>query len=213
MKSARWIRCVVPVIALAAVGCPDPETVRVHDELAPKPAATPTIPAEQKKYRTLAAMVPGDTGGQDTAYWWFLKMSGPTAVIDKYEADFDKLLGTVWAAPGSGEPAITWDLPQGWKREDGGGSSIAPRFATLKAPGGDAEIAVSLARGTVVGNAQRWWGQLWGDEKAGEVTPVNLEAYSRHQVVRGRLILRVDMAGPNDPNAKRPKMMNPHGGQ
>ena len=114
----------------------------------------PTIPAEQKKYRTLAAMVPGDTGGQDNAYWWFLKMSGPAAVIDKYEADFDKLLGTVWAAPGSGEPAITWDLPQGWKREDGGGSSLVVRFATLKAPGGDAEIAVSLARGTIVGNAQ-----------------------------------------------------------
>ena len=87
------------------------------------------------------------------------------------------------------------------------------RFATLKAPGGEAEVAVSQAGGSVVFNAQRWWGQLWGEDKAIEITPVNMDAYVRRQVVKGRLVLRVDMSGPKDPNAKRPMMMNPHGGQ
>jgi hypothetical protein len=213
MKAARWIRCVVPVIALAAAGCPDPETVRVHDEPAPKSATVPTIPAEQKKYRTLAGMVPADFGGQDSASWWILKMSGPADVIDKYEPDFEKLLGTVWAAVEGGEPTITWDLPQGWKREDGGGSGFAKRFATLKAPGGDAEVAVSLAGGRIASNVQRWRGQLWGEEKAAELTPFSMDAFVKRQVVKERLIFRVDMPGPNDPNTKGPPMMNPHGGQ
>jgi hypothetical protein len=84
------------------------------------------------------------------------------------------------------------------------------RFATLKVPGGDAEVAVSQAGGWVVTNAQRWWGQLWGKDKEADITPANLDAFVRQQSVKGRLVLRVDMSGPNDPN-KRPAMMNPHG--
>lgn len=211
MKSARWIRRVLPAVIIVAVGCTESEAVRVHDEPVARPVTAPTLAAEQKKFRTLAAMVPADFGGQDSAGWWFLKMSGPVAVVDKYEADFDKLLGTLWAAVKNAEPTITWDLPQGWKREDGGGSDFAKRFATLKAPGGDAEIAVSLATGSIVGNVQRWWAQLWGEDRAVDITPVNMDAYVQRRVVKDRLIFRVDMAGPNDPNQK--KMMNPHGGQ
>lgn len=212
MMSARWIRRVVSAVIVAIAGCSEPEAVRIHDEPVPSSASAPSIPGEQRKFRTLAAMIPVDFGGQDSAGWWFLKMSGAAAVIDKNEADFDKLLGTVRAAVEGGEPTITWDLPQGWKREDGGGSAFALRFATLKAPGGDAEIAVSLARGSIVGNLQRWWGQLWGEERSAEITPVSMESYAKRQVVKERLIYRVDMAGPNDPNAKR-AMTNPHGGQ
>jgi hypothetical protein len=122
------------------------------------------------------------------------------------------LLKTVWATTDGSEPTITWDLPQGWKREEGGAEGFAARFATLKAPGGDAEIAVSLARGTIIGNVQRWWGQLWGDERAGDITPVTMQAYvQQRETSKDRLYFRVDLAGPNDPSAKRP-MMNPHGG-
>ena len=87
------------------------------------------------------------------------------------------------------------------------------RYATLKPPAGDAEVAISQAGGSLVFNAQRWWGQLWGEQKATYITPVNLDSLVQEEVVKGRLILRVDMSGPNDPNKKRPMMMNPHGGQ
>jgi hypothetical protein len=203
----------VPTVIVAIAGCTEPEAIRVYDEPKAKPAPAPTIAADQKKFRTLAAMVPADFGGQDSAGWWFLKMSGPVAVIDKYEGDFDKLFGSLRAAYEGDEPTITWDLPQGWKREEGGGSGFAKRYATLRAPGDDAEIAVSFARGTIVGNVQRWWTQLWGEERVADITPLTMDAYVARRVVKDRLLFRVDMAGPNDPGATRPMMMNPHGGQ
>jgi hypothetical protein len=208
MKAARFTRCVALAMALAVAGCSDSESIRVLDEPKPQPPAAPTIPADQKQYRTLAAMVPADTGGKDNAHWWFFKMSGKAEAIARSEADFDKLIATVHSSASADEP-ISWELPLGWQRTEGS----AMRFATLKAPGGEAEVAVSQAGGSVVFNAQRWWGQLWGEDKAIEITPVNMDAYVRRQVVKGRLILRVDMSGPKDPNAKRPMMMNPHGGQ
>jgi len=208
MKAARFTRCVALAVALAVAGCSDSESIRVLDESKTQPPAPPQIPADQKQYRTLAAMVPADSGGKDIAHWWFFKLSGKAEVIAKYEADFDKLIATVHSSATAEEP-ITWELPAGWQRTEGS----AMRFATLKAPSGEAEVAVSQAGGSVVFNAQRWWGQLWGEDKTAETPPVNLESYVRRQVVKGRLILRVDMAGPKDPNAKRPMMMNPHGGQ
>lgn len=212
MKAARIARCVALAVALAVAGCSESETIRVLDEPKTPPAATPTVPAEQKQYRTLAAMVPGDSGGKETAYWWFFKMSGKAEAMAKYEADFDKIIATVHSSASETEP-ITWELPPGWKRTEGGGSGFAKRYATLTAPGGDAEIAISQAGGSVLINVQRWWGQLWGGDKQSEITPIMLDTLVRQQIVKGRLILRVDLYGPKDPNAKRPMMMNPHGGQ
>jgi hypothetical protein len=196
-------------MSLAAGGCSESESIRVLDEPKSPPPAVPNVFPDQKQYRTLAVMVPADTGGKDNPHWWFFKMSGKADVVGKYEADFNKLMGTVHSSASSEEP-ISWQLPQGWQKTEGS----AMRYATLKPPGGEAEVAVSQAGGSVVFNAQRWWGQLWGQEKSAEITPVNLSGFVRQEVVKGRLILRVDMAGPKDPNVKGPMMMgNPHGGQ
>jgi len=138
-------------------------------------------------------------------------MSGKAELIGKYAADFDKIIDTVHASASPTDP-ITWDLPSGWKRTEGGGSGFAKRYATITSPAGDAEIAVSMASGSVVGNAKRWCRQLWGEQKAEELTPVSVEQYMRRQVVKGRLIFRFDMAGPKDPNTAAPMMANPHGG-
>jgi hypothetical protein len=193
---------------LFAAGCSDPEGVRVLDERKPAPPAGPTVPADQKQFRTLAAMVPADVE-KDNPHWWFFKLSGPAAVVAKYEADFDKLVGSVRSVADETNP-ITWELPAGWTAEMAKPGMM--RYATLKAPGGEAEVAVSQAGGWVISNVQRWWGQLWGKDKEGDVTPVHLDALVRQQTVKGRLVLRVDLYGPNDPNA-RPMMANPHGGK
>ena len=209
MKCARCLRCVALAVALAVAGCSESESIRVLNEPKSPPPAVPNVSADQKQYRTLAAMIPADTGGKDNPHWWFFKMSGKAGVVAKYEADFDKLIATVHSTA-NGEEPITWELPPGWQKSEGS----AIRYATLKPPAGDAEVAVSQAGGSVVFNAQRWWGQLWGQEKDTDITPVNLSAFVRQEVVKARLILRVDMAGPKDPNVKGPMMMrNPHGGQ
>jgi hypothetical protein len=210
MMAARPGRWIVFTAILAVIGCSDSDAVRVHDETPPPKPTTPTIHADQKKFRTLAAMVPAD-GMETGPSWWFLKMSGPAATIGKYEADFDKLFNSLLANADVTNP-ISWELPAGWTQEITGSESM--RYATLKAPGGEFEISVTNFGGSTLANAQRWWGELWGKEKATELTPAMLPEYVQQRTVKGRLILRVDMTGPKDPKESK-KMgggFNPHGG-
>lgn len=201
-------------VALAAAGCGEPDTVRIHDEAAPTRAAAPVIPDSQKKFRTLAAMVPVDltaaeaekTGGQ----WWFIKGSGPADVMARCAGDFDKLLESLRVTADE-KHSLAWDLPAGWTQggpEDRGMVSV---LATLKPPGGEVEFTLTRSGSTVLANAQRWWGQLWGSDKQQELTPAILPEYVRQLNVKGRLVLRVDMSGPNEPK-RGPMMMNPHAG-
>jgi hypothetical protein len=210
MKAVPPGRCVFLFAILALTGCAESETIRITTEKQQSAPAAPPLPADQKKYRTLAAMIPAD-GKEGEPAWWFLKMSGPAAVIDRYQGDFDRILDSVLSLPDENTP-IVWDLPEGWKQETAPRGGL--RYATLKAPGGDAEIAVTRFGGTVLANAQRWWGELWGKDKGPELTAAAMPEYVRQKSVRGRLILRVDMAGPNEPPKRpMPMMMNPHGGQ
>jgi hypothetical protein len=220
MKYARCARCVVFAVAVAVAGCSDSEAVRVLDEPKPTTPAAPTIPAEQKQYRTLAAMVPADGVVKDNApHWLFIKFSGKADVVAKYEADFNKLIESVRARADEDDP-VSWKLPEGWTQQPGGGGGMMKRIATLKSADGQAEVAVSEAGGLVSMNVQRWWTQLWGKERAGDVTAANVFDYARQRTINGRLVITVDMSGPKDPNAKDPNMggpmmnpHNPHGGQ
>ena len=208
MRAARSGRCIVFVAILAIAGCGESDAVRVQDEQAPTKPIVPPIPAEQKKFRTLAAMVPAD-GKETGPSWWFFKVSGPAATIVKYEMDFNKLVDTISASANEHNP-ITWELPKGWTRQDAPPGGM--RFATLKSPGDEVELSVTRFGGAVLANAQRWWGELWGKDKAQELTVAMMSEYVQQRTVKGRLILTVDMSGPNEP-PKRPMMMNPHGGQ
>ena len=200
-RPGRWI---VFTAIIAVAGCSDSDSIRVHDETPPSRPTAPKIPADQKKFRTLAAMVPVD--GKEG--WWFLKMTGPTALVAKYEADFDKLFNTLSAKADVTNP-ISWELPSGWTQDIAGREAM--RYATLKTPAGELEISVTNFGGSILTNAQRWWGELWGKENVTELTPATLPEYVQERTVKGRLIIRVDMSGPNEP-PKRPMMMNPHGG-
>jgi hypothetical protein len=213
VRLGRWL--VLPAV-FAVAGCGDSGTIRVLDETAPTSPASPTIPDAQKQYRILAAMIPVELANSDDPdarpMWWFIKGSGPVADIAKCEADFDKLLDTIHASTDETNP-ITWELPKGWTQ---GGSekrgSMVEIFATLKPPGGEIEFTVTRSGASVLANAQRWWGQLWGKDKQQDLTVAMLPDYVRQRSVKGRLILRIDMAGPNDPKKSGPMMKNPHGG-
>lgn len=206
MMAARFGRCLVVIAILAFAGCSEP-VIRVQEEPAQPKPAVPPIPADQKQYRTLAAMVPVDGGGDGS--WWIFKLSGPTAIVSKYEADFDKLFNTLLSQADDKDP-IKWDLPAGWTQEKNAAPN-AMRFATLKAPGGETEISVVGSRGSVLANAQRWWGQLWGEDKKLDFTVAMQNQYVSQRTVKGRLILRADLYGPKEP-PKGGMMMNPHAG-
>jgi hypothetical protein len=100
-------------------------------------------------------------------------------------------------------------LPAGWTQDIAGPESM--RYATLKTPNGEIEISVTNFGGSILANAQRWSGELWGKEKGLELTAAMLPEYVQQRTVKGRLMLRFDMSGPSEP-PKRPMMMNPHGG-
>lgn len=213
MTAARAARHIVLAAALTAAGCSDAENVRVLEEAQPQ-SKSRTIPADQKLFRTLAAMVPTDGEARENdPHWWFFKLSGKADVIAKHESDFNKLIESIHTQPNDENP-ITWKLPEGWTRERG--SQL--RFATLKSPDGQAEISVTQFGGLVFMNVQRWWTQLWGKERGSDVTAANVLDFARQRTVNGRVLFTVDMSGPKDPNAKDPSMMggpmmNPHGGQ
>lgn len=219
---ARVPRCVALAV-LVATGCSEPDGIRVLDEPKPTRPAAPQVPEDQKPFRTLAAMFPRDDPASLQAKdpagsWWFFKLSGPAAAVAKYAADFDKLIDSVRFPQDEVEP-ITWTTPEGWKREAGSGMGMAKRFATIKSPGGEVEVSVTTLGGVVLNTVQRWWGQLWGPEKQGEVTAINLPDFARQRMVNGRFVLTVDLSGPRDPNAKAPNPAgpvanphNPHGG-
>ena len=218
MKAVRIARCIALAVALAAAGCSDSESIRVLEESKTPPAAAPPIPADQKQYRTLAAMVPWDDDASENApHWWFFKLSGKTDLVAKNEAAFNSIIESIRTQANEEEPVV-WTLPRGWTREKGG-SGMMSRFATLKSPDGQAEIAVTRFGGLVSMNVQRWWKQLWGKERANEITPANVFDYAKRRTINGRLVITVDFSGPKDPNAKDPNggpMMNPHnphGGQ
>jgi hypothetical protein len=210
--AARPGRCIVFIAILALAGCGEPETVRVHDETPTPAPKTAPIPADQKKFRTLVAMVPADAP-ESSKTWWFFRMVGPAPLVGKYEADFDRLFNTLQATSDENDP-IRWELPPGWtwtKAEKAPGA-MASRYGTLKSPGGEMEIVVTQFGGSVLANAQRWWGDFWGKDKAQDFTATMLPEYVQQKNVKGRLILKVDMAGPNEPPQRPGSMMgNPHG--
>jgi hypothetical protein len=207
MMAVRPGRCIAFAAIVAVAGCSEPDAVRVQNEPAQSRPSVPPIPADQKQYRTLAVMVPADAG--EGASWGFFKMSGPTAIVNKYEGDFDKLIKTISVNTDTTNP-FSWEMPSGWDQEPG--KSGAMRIATLKSPGDEIQISVTKFGGTVLANAQRWWGELWGSDKAQDFTVAMLSEYVRQVNVKGRLILRADLYGPKEPPKRgMGPMMNPHG--
>jgi hypothetical protein len=204
------LRAAWPALFLlaGAAGCADPESVKVSDEPKPsRPGAAP-VPPEQKKFRTLGAIYAADGGTAENAVrWWFLKFSGPSELVAQYEADVRKLIESVQTT--GGPSPITWTLPPGWVEEKGGGGF--GRFATLKSADGKAVVTVSQAGGTLLDNVRRWWTQLWGQERGGDITGTNLFDYAKQTEVRGRVAFVVDVAGPKDPAAKGMMMPPGHG--
>jgi hypothetical protein len=193
------------LFALTA-GCADPESVKVTDEPKQSRPGAANVPPDQKKFRTLGAIYPADGGGEGAARWWFLKFSGPAELVAQHEADVRKIIESVRTA--DGQNPVTWTLPPGWTEEKGGGFG---RFATLKSADGKAVVTVSQAGGTLLANVQRWWTQLWGQDRADDITGTNLPDYAKQTEIRGRIAFVVDVAGPNDPAAKGMMMPPGHG--
>jgi hypothetical protein len=203
MASRSWPLAFGVLLGTLA-GCTEPEVIRVVDEPKPSPAAAPDVPADQKKFRTLAAMIPENSGpaGNEMGQWWFFKFTGPADVVEKHRPAFDALVASVTLTGDRHDP-ITWVVPQGWVQVDEGKSQFT--YAKLKVGDKDSpvEVTVSKAGGATLMNVNRWRKQLGLDE----VTGLQLESATTLREVNGRLVVLTDMAGPKEPPKGGPMMM------
>jgi hypothetical protein len=137
-----------------------------HDQIAkytvPKPELVdPTLvsnadrsAATAAEQQTLGLIVPaGDKS-------WFFKLTGETQAVEPHHEEFLQFIMSV-KFPGGADADPSWTLPDGWQQLPG--SQF--RFATLRLPATQRgekplEISVSSAGGDVLGNVNRWRGQL-----------------------------------------------------
>jgi hypothetical protein len=129
----------IPICLLAfTLGCGD------------EPIRTVQVPkAVDNSPRTIAVMVPRADAT------WFFKMSGATTAVAAEEPAFRKWVGSVKFQ--SGEPPISWTMPEGWTRAN----EKRERFATMKTPSGIEATVVTLGpKQDLLQNVNRWRGQI-----------------------------------------------------
>lgn len=179
------VRAAVLVLAAAGallpLGCGTDDGVNSYTT-----PRTPT-PPPAGEFRMLGLMVPAQNPV------WFFKYSGPTAVVSKYEADFDKLAATVSVVNGVPEFAV----PDGWERGPGRDGFVSV-FATVLTKDKGQEITITKSGGGVATNLKRWVGQI--GQTAG---PEMVEDYTKVIDGKGVKVLRVALQGPRNPVTER----------
>jgi hypothetical protein len=196
MLSRRALPFAVLFAAAAlAVGCGGGEGIKSYTVAR---QAEPTAKEVAGPYRLLGAMVPeGDPV-------WFFKLSGPTDALAKYEGGFDQLVSSIRLKDEAAVPEFT--VPEGWKL--GGPRSSIRMGMTVKVdqtvtlPDPTLELTVSKSGGGVGQNLKRWVEQL--GHKAGQS---DLARFTKLVDAAGGKVLRVDIRGPQNPNAGGGPMM------
>ena len=181
---------------LLTTGCGPADTVATYKVAKPDEPARPTPPpsVDAGEYRFLGAMFPAD----DPV--WFVKFAGPADAVAAQADKFDAFLKSFKVKAGTPE----WTLPEGWTdgpTRDAMGITIR----TVKAGTGDAavELTVSRAGGGVVGNVNRWAGQV-GASTDGDTIVKYTKPISSADEVPG---VKVDVSGPKNPAAARGPFM------
>ena len=177
----------VACLAAGVLGCGGGDGIETHT--APKADGGPGGASE---YRILGAMYPADSPE------WFFKMTGPADDLNKYDADFDKLLASV-SLPPKGEPKF--DAPEGWKVGPGRAGIVV---ATVKTPDGKYEVTITSSTGGVLPNLERWAVQQLGQKSFG---PDDVAKVTKVVEAKGVKGLKADLRGPKNPGKGGPMMM------
>ncbi|MEC8389890.1 MAG: hypothetical protein VXZ49_04345, partial [Planctomycetota bacterium] len=95
---------------------------------------------------------------------WFIKLDGPTTVVNRHEASFATLLDSIALTEGS--EAISWEVPAGWSESEAG----PVQFAALAVDDSANPIKVTVTRlpiapdedvdSYLLNNLNRWRRQL-----------------------------------------------------
>ena len=179
----------------ALIGCAPRDGVNSYEV----PKSTNTGPRGDVlagEYRILGALYPADRPE------WYFKFSGTAQQVSAFEADFDKLAKTVkLQAEASAVPAF--ELPEGWSRTgprvvNRGGIQVKTDEVVKFGPNGSLEVTISyIPGGGTQGNLDRWAGQLG----LPGLTKEDAKQTTKEFDAVGTKGLRVDLRGPQNPNA------------
>ena len=186
---------VVVALAGAVVGCGSNDRIDSYSVPTPAKIDAP-LPERAGDFRILGAVFPID----DERAWYF-KFGGPAAELAKHEAAFDALLASVRFPNGVGE-APTFTAPPGWTqegRQELGGIVID---ATLRPNPADPTLRVTLSSsgGGLERNLDRWAVMQLGGSPVRRAEFPRITRDLAAGDVKGH---RVDLRGPNDPNARK----------
>ena len=172
----------VVALLLITSGCKPEDEVRTYTVAREKePEKTPTAqPGAADKFRMLGAIIPAEPG-----YSWFVKIVGPSEVVNPHAADFDEFVKSI--RPGMGAQKLVWTIPAKW--------TVAPqkptRLVTLRA--GPAEMYLSGPfGGTLLDNVNRWRKEVGLRELKNDELKETLSEIPSN----GGQATRVDLSGP-----------------
>ena len=217
---------------LAFVGaCKEREPIRAEKEAKPEYELPYSEPEHVEKIAILGGIAPAGNGSE----WWFFKMTGPVEMIRAERPNFEAFIKSLQFNP-LAETDWKWQVPAGWNESFSlpGGGRIAtfrthqnietyfpPASGVLGAAGGlhllmrvedlyglyFPELTVSLARGSLIDNVNRWRTQVG----LANLLPSDLNRYMRLVPVEHAVVFVVEMAGPTLKAPPRKAMMaDPH---
>lgn len=191
IRVARPVCVAAALLSATLAGCGPRDEIRSYTVPRASERSAPAghgFAAPGGDYRILGAVYPADNPQ------WYFKLTGSAAALAKHEADFDKFIASVKLKLGA-LPDFT--LPDGWTRggpREVSRGGITVRFEqTIKFAG--LELTVSRSQGGLVGNVDRWSGQVGGPN----VTAANVGQFTREFQADGTKGVRVDVTGKSNP--------------
>lgn len=187
---------VVAALAASPLGCSSGEGVSSHTVPTPQKIDEPPLQERTGDYRILGAVY-----GLDADQSWFFKFSGKATDIAQHEAAFDQMLASMRFPRGVAEEP-EFAVPAGWVRE--GKQELGPVTITAtlfpNPSNRDLKITLSQSGGGLPQNLDRWANMQLG---GGKVAKREMPKIGREIDAGGVKGLRIDLRGPNDPNAKK----------
>ena len=177
----------LPSLCLLAAGCQDRDGVRSYT--VPRTSAADKPAAEAGEYRILGALFPADQPA------WFFKLAGPADQLDKAEAAFDKIVGSV-RFPNGLRNAPSFDVPDGCTL-GGPREGVVRIHETVRFGNGGPEMTVTASGGGPFANLKRR-----ADQLGVPLTEADLPRHTRPFSAEKIEGLRVDFRGSKNPAAR-----------
>ena len=158
-----------------------------------------TLPSDQLKERIVGMAIPAGTHPA----WWFVKMRGPVAEVEKALPALNSFLNSIEFDNKKTNP-ISWQAPADWNEKPKASFLLA--LFQVGPPHDNVDCSLSFAGGDLFDNINRWRNQI-GLDKA---SSTQIESTIVFRKVGDRTGFFIDIAGPGKAvEAQTPPFVHP----